>query len=301
MRFVGGVDKLNVDLIFGGLPRLPAEGEELYSASFGVYLGGGAAGTLVNLKRLNIPVRLATYLGGTDMISRFAEDALKGYGVDVYNLYKETGMPVNVSAAMITPADRTFASYGEEPKRDAQTEDALYAALKGAAFVIMERGKYHAVYRALKKEGTVLLLDSGYDEGMCFSQFEEDLLLADYYLPNRKEALAITKEDTPEKAALALRAYLETPIVKLDKDGVLFYQNGVFQTVPAVDGFIKKDATGAGDAFFAGFLYGLYHNFPLATALAAGNQTGGKCVTEYGCLTAYFTEEELLERLNRTR
>ena len=54
------------------------------------------------------------------------------------------------------------------------------------------------------------------------------------------------------------------------------------------------DATGAGDAFFAGFMYGIMKDEPIEKCALYGNITGGKCVTAVGCTTAYFTEDELL-------
>lgn len=54
------------------------------------------------------------------------------------------------------------------------------------------------------------------------------------------------------------------------------------------------DATGAGDAFNAGFIYGLYHNYDIRTCIAMGNRMGGACVSKVGCLSGYLTEEQLL-------
>ena len=60
-----------------------------------------------------------------------------------------------------------------------------------------------------------------------------------------------------------------------------------------VSEFQNVDSTGAGDAFLAGFIYGLMHDAPLATCIAYGNITGGKAVTAVGALSAYVTEAEL--------
>ena len=63
----------------------------------------------------------------------------------------------------------------------------------------------------------------------------------------------------------------------------------------SVDEFVRVDSTGAGDAFFAGFLYGIMKDEPIEKCALYGNLTGGKCVTAVGCTTAYLTEEELLK------
>ena len=60
MSFIAGTGKTNVDILYASLKRLPQLGEELYSDGFKLCLGGGVPGTMVNLGRLNIPVRTAT-------------------------------------------------------------------------------------------------------------------------------------------------------------------------------------------------------------------------------------------------
>ncbi len=46
------------------------------------------------------------------------------------------------------------------------------------------------------------------------------------------------------------------------------------------------DTTGAGDAFLAGFCYGLYHG-KSAESILYGNLTGATSVTQVGCLTNF--------------
>ena len=54
-------------------------------------------------------------------------------------------------------------------------------------------------------------------------------------------------------------------------------------------------STGAGDAFLAGFMYGIFYDYSLKDCIEFGNITGGKAVTAVGALSAYVTEKELLE------
>lgn len=58
------------------------------------------------------------------------------------------------------------------------------------------------------------------------------------------------------------------------------------------------DATGAGDAFMGGFIYGLFHERPVEDCIRFGNVTGGTCVQGIGCLTKYVTEAEILALAN---
>ena len=290
MSFLASVGVTNVDLMYVGMPRVPQEGEEIFSQDFRVLLGGGAPGTAVNAARLGIPTRLATYLG-SDLFSGFARAQFEQNGVSPYNLAAEgeTGIPVNVTSAMLTPGDRTFATYCKPTAITDELLERVYTMSKGAKLVQMQEG-FLPVYRKLHEEGTILIFDMGWDDELSFEKYGDYLRLADYYTPNTKEALKITGRDTPEEALRVLAEYFEHPLVKLDKDGCLILEDGRPRLLRNIPEFTCKDSTGAGDAFLAG----LMHGYPFADCVRFGNITGGKSVTGVGCLTEYVQESELL-------
>lgn len=291
-RFIAGCGGTNIDLFFTGLPRIPGEGEELYGNGFSMMPGGGAPGTLVLLRRLGVPVRLATGLG-KDPFSRFAASFFEAEGLEICNLCPDTeGIPVNISAVMVTPRDRTFVSFTNGIEKTEETARKIYETSLGADICIMDPA-FSDVYQELKKEGSRIALDMGWSDTLSLETCGHLLEIADYYTPNRKEALKLTGRNTPEEAARVLAEYMETVVIKLDSKGCLVYRNGEFLTVPAIPGIHAVDSTGAGDAFLAGYLYGIYHGFDPVKSVLFGNLTGGKCVTATGCLTASLTEEEL--------
>ena len=294
MSFVAGAGSINIDLLFEGLPRIPNEGEELYSRGFSLQMGGGVSATLLNLAGLGVPVRIQTGLGN-DMFSDFARRTFASFGVEPYNLADgTTGIPLNISAALLTPSDRTFVSYTDGlPMDDAR----IYENSRGAKIVQMGVGSLEA-YRRLKADGAILVFDTGLDDAMSLETYREYLELADYYTPNQKEALKITGTDQPADAARVLTQFFDKVIVKLDKDGCLILEDGQERIIPNIP-VVHRDSTGAGDAFLAGFLYGLYHDYSFAQSVLFGNITGGTCVTAVGCLTARLTEDELLDLAER--
>lgn len=292
MSFIASTGVTNVDLMYVGMPRVPSEGEEIFSSDFRVQLGGGAPGTLVTAARLGLPARLATYLGD-DLFSTFARAEFERSGVMPRNLYTGEGIPLNVTSVMLTPGDRTFATYCTPTEITDALCDAVYQMSTGARIVQMQLG-FLPVYEKLREEGTTLLFDIGWDDQMSLEKYKDYLRLADYFTPNTREALQITGKDTPEEAIRVLADYIEKPLVKLDKDGCLVLEDGVLYTVPNIPEFVCRDATGAGDAFLAGLMYGLYHGYTFPECVLFGNITGGKCVTGIGCLTAWVNESELL-------
>ncbi len=289
MSFAAGYGKTNVDLLFENMPRLPEEGEEIYTDKFSLCIGGGVPGTMITLGRLGIECKTVTELSD-DMFSLFAKEEFRKAGVEPVNVFHGNNVAVNITAAAITKNDRTFWSYGNT--EDSAKAEEIYSALKGAKAVAMHEN-YTDVYRKLKEEGTTVILDTGFIEGMSLVSFKDKLLIADYYLPNRKEATIITGESDPKKAAQVLKEYLDIAIVKLDKDGCLIYDGKSYTCVKSVDEFVHVDSTGAGDAFFAGFMFGIMTGEPIERCVLFGNITGGKCVTAVGCTTAYVTREEL--------
>ena len=74
--------------------------------------------------------------------------------------------------------------------------------------------------------------------------------------------------------------------------------NGLFLK-KSIDEFVNVDSTGAGDAFLAGFCYGLYYDYSFRDCIAFGNVTGGKAVTKVGALSGYVTEKALIEYKNK--
>ena len=293
MSFIAGAGLTNVDLLYQDMPRLPEPGEEIYTDKFSLQLGGGLPATLINIGRLGIPARIATQLG-TDMFSRFAEEQFRAGGVTPLNLYGGSEIPVNITSAVILKDDRSFISYGRASEApDNEAKEAFYKMASGAKICLMSTDGFNDVYAKLKAEGTTMVLDFGWDDDLSFDKYGELLDIADYYTPNRKEALRLTGKNTPAEAARELKKYFKNVIVKVDKDGCLGIDaNGEF-FVPSFPQFKAVDSTGAGDAFLAGLCYGLYHGRPFRDCVKMGNMTGGKAVTAVGALTACCTAEEL--------
>ena len=295
MSFIAGAASANVDLLYQNMPRLPAPGEESYTEEFSLQLGGGLPATLINLGRLGVPARIATELGD-DLFSRFAAEEFEKNGVSPLNLYHGEKIPVNITSAVILKDDRSFISYGKgDMESDDAAREAFYEMARGAKICLMNSAAFTDVYRRLKAEGAVMVLDMGWDDGLTFEKYGALLEIADYYTPNRKEAMKLTGCGDPFDAARALKKHFRKVVVKVDKDGCIGIDGDEEFFVGSVDMFRNVDSTGAGDAFLAGFCYGLYHDYPLLDCIEFGNITGGKAVTKVGALSGFVTEPELLD------
>lgn len=299
MAFIAGAGATNIDLLYENMPKIPDVGEEVYTNSFSLQLGGGLPATLINLGRLGIDARIATELGN-DMFSVFAKEQFEKNNVSPTNLYSGNDIPLNITSAIILKNDRSFITYGKgtiDP--DDKAKEEFYSIAKGAKICLMAPGGFLEVYKKLKSEGTVMVLDMGWDDDLTFEKYSELLSIADYYTPNQKEALKITGCNNAIDAAYALKKYFDKVVVKVDKDGCIGIDGDEYFFCPSLEQYKNVDSTGAGDAFLAGFTYGLFHDYRLKDCIEFGNITGGKAVTAVGALSAYVNEKELLEIKNK--
>jgi ribokinase len=290
--FVVGLGIVNIDIIYSGTPRWPSEGEEVFSSGFDIQLGGGQAATLINLRRLGVPVRLGTYLG-SDQLSEFAGGQLSAAGLPFVNLYAGPGSPLTVTSIVSTARDRTFVSYRPPAAEFELGEAEVYELYRGCSVAYISLG-YDEVWKRLKREGAVIVLDSAWRDDLSMDLYEEAFGYVDYFTPNDKEAAAITGLADPYEAIAALGDRLRSPIVKLGSEGCLYSEGGVITRVPAAARFPRVDATGAGDAFLSGLIYGIVKGRCVGDAVRMGVLTGGKCVSGIGCLSEYLDEAALL-------
>jgi ribokinase len=297
MKFAGGVGFTNIDLLYSGLDRIPGKGEEVFAKNFEMQLGGGVPATMINMNRLGVPAKIVTFIG-EDFFSGFVRKSFEKYGAELINLYQGSGMPVILSATMVCHHDRSFLSYYDKVEMTPQILESIYQNLKGASVVDMQVG-FLEVYQRLHEDGAIQVFDTGWQDDLSIENYKDYLELADYYVPNQKEALKITGESSVEAAAEKLSRFFPDVIIKLDKDGCLLKNKNGITLIPPLEGIVNIDSTGAGDAFLSGFMYGIIHDYPVEESIRFGNVTGGMCVKGMGCLTSYVEEEEML-KLART-
>ena len=115
----------------------------------------------------------------------------------------------------------------------------------------------------------------------------------DVLLPNRKELQLLTgKKSFKEGATVLLKKGVNVVGVKLGKDGC-YVTDGIEEHVIEPLKVKVVDTTGAGDAFCAGFLYGLKHKKPLYECGKLGNFVASQSVMAHGPRKGLPTLEEL--------
>ncbi len=294
-NFVIGIGRTNIDLIYSGLEHLPVLGEEVFSKDFGIHLGGGAPGESVIISKLGIPAKVITWLGN-GIFAGLARSEFRIGNPHIIDLYHGSGNPMVMTSAMVYGNDRTFLSYCEEIKL---TDSDIYKIREEHhnAKIVLLSPHFPEVYEGLDLSGTIQVFDTGWEDDLSLVNPKYRMMIekADYYLPNRREALKVTGASSIDEAADILSGFFPHVIIKLDSEGCLVRDKDGTRIIPPLQNITAVDSTGAGDAFLSGFVYGLYHGYDIDTCIQYGNITGGTCVQDYGCLTKTLTESELLE------
>jgi sugar/nucleoside kinase (ribokinase family) len=117
----------------------------------------------------------------------------------------------------------------------------------------------------------------------------------DYFVPSLPEGQALTGLNDPVDIARALLAYgVKTVGLKMGMDGCLV-MSGDEQVnhLPAFQ-IDVVDATGAGDAFAAGFIAGVWHGWPMEQTARFANAVGALCVTGLGATGGVRTLSDTL-------
>jgi sugar/nucleoside kinase (ribokinase family) len=117
----------------------------------------------------------------------------------------------------------------------------------------------------------------------------------DYMVPSLSEARAITGRDEPAEIAYSLiEMGAGTVAIKMGAEGCLVMSgDGLPHRFPAYEVDVV-DATGAGDAFAAGFIAGVYMDWPLDQTADLANALGALCVTAMGAQGRLGSMEDTL-------
>ncbi|MGL4233070.1 MAG: carbohydrate kinase family protein [Casimicrobium sp.] len=140
-----------------------------------------------------------------------------------------------------------------------------------------------------------------FDPGQAMPAFSGDDLkeligLADYLTVNDYEAEMIAQKTGQSIESFAPQ--LKGLVVTLGGQGSRVYAPGKTIDVPVVPAASLVDPTGCGDAFRAGLLYGIAHDWSLEKACKLGSLIGSIKISERGGQNHNFTESAIRERFS---
>ncbi|MCW4006782.1 MAG: carbohydrate kinase family protein [Candidatus Bathyarchaeota archaeon] len=286
-----GFGALNVDKLFQ-VNRIAHAEDESYIKTRSVNCGGSAANTAVGLARLGCKTGFIGKVGGDKEGKLLVEDFCKE-GVDTQGIihakYGESGTVMGFvddqgQRALYIHSGVNDALAIEEISKD-------YAA--NARFLHLTSFVGEKSFQTQKDllETLPRTVKVSFDPGVLYAQKGKTKLqpiLQRTYLmmPNRSELKLITGEQDPTKGAAALLELgVQICAVKLGANGCYITDGKQTHTIEPHKGRLV-DTTGAGDAFNAGFIYGLLNGKDLLECGRIGNFVASRCVMELGARTS---------------
>jgi sugar/nucleoside kinase (ribokinase family) len=264
-------------------------------------IGGCAANAAVDLVKMGVHAAVVGRVGG-EMFGRIVADLLRESGVDVSALQVSPGADTSQTLIVnVVGQDRrfihTFGANGEFSAADIPLERVNRCrVLYLGGYLLMpnvRQDELVPVFAAARRAGARTVLDVATPgPAEYLSRLERLLPHVDVFLPNNHEAELITGEHDPLKQAeLFHRLGAGTAVITLGGEGAVLVNDGArlragIFPVPFVDG------SGGGDAFDAGYIYGLLHNLEAEDCLRVASALGASCVQAIGTTPGVFTRPE---------
>lgn len=299
---------LVADVIARPVSEYPRRGELVLVESVRPYLGGCAANTGVGLQALGIETRVLGRVG-SDGLGSFVRSELQLHNVQAQVQTDDEALTSATLVAVAPDGERSFlhcvganATGGLE-----DFEPALEAAIGDGARLLhiaghglMPRLDGSACAQMLQKARTRGLLTSLDTAGTPSPAWCQSLLATlphlDYFVPSLNEAQHLFPDaDSPQVLAeRLLEAGVGCVALKMGERGSFVSDGRESHLVPAFS-VRALDATGAGDAFAAGFLCGVLRGHSLLMCATLGNACGAMCATEVGTVAGYRSLPETIQ------
>ena len=283
---------LVADIIGRPLRVVPDPGRLVLVDEMSLHTGGCAINTATALARLGLPVEVIGKIG-SDSFGDFVLNALAERGIGTSGITRDKEVGTSATMVMVSPdGERRFVHYiGANAHLTLEDVNLLMveagSILHIAGSLVMPGidGQPTAeLLRHARSVGVTTFLDTVWDDtGRWMDVLAPCLPHIDYFVPSLPEGQALTGLDDPLEIARALlERGVSTVALKMGADGCLVMSaDGQAIRLPAFQVDVL-DATGAGDAFAAGFIAGVWQGWPMQKTARFANAVGALCVTGLG-------------------
>ena len=292
-----------VDVIGRPIDQFPEKGRLTVFDELEMHSGGGANNTGIALAKLGINVGAMGRIG-TDTFGDFVLETLETNRVDTRAMMRDAEINTPVTfVAVASDGERSFLHY--MGTNSVVSEDDVNSDLIRSCKILHVAGAFvmpkldgepmARILRHAKEAGVMTSLDTVWDaSGNWLKTLEPCLPYIDVFLPSIEEAEQITGLDSPPEISKFLMDYgVQTVGLKMGERGSYVRTGKDEIYVPAYTADVV-DATGAGDAYVAGFLAGIVMGWDLERTSELASATGAACVTAIGTTAGIRNLEETL-------
>ncbi len=255
--------------------------------------GGSVANTIAGAGALGLQT---AFIGRVldDALGKFYASAMDDHGIDFVNPPVAGGdMPTSRSMIFVTPdGERSMNTYlgisTGLSSDDVSTDVAGNARIMFLEGYLFDQGAGKSAFReaarATKAGGGMAGI--AISDPFCVERHRDDFLSLikndlDYVIGNEAELLSLFQTDDLETALSKTADICPIVVCTRSGDGVTLIREGTRADVP-VTPVTPVDATGAGDQFAAGFLFGLSTGADLETCGRMGNLCAGEVISHIG-------------------
>lgn len=287
---------LVADVIGRPIEAAPPRGTLQLVSSIAPYIGGCAANTGIGLQTLGVPTAVVGKVG-RDGFGAFVRAELERYGARA-EIVQDEATPTSATMVLVSAdAERSFlhctganATFALADFDEGALDGAKLLHIAGHGLMPRFDGADCAQLLGIARaRGLQTSLDTA---GAPDENWRANLRLClpylDYFVPSLHEVTGLFPEArTPEAiAGKLLEIGVGVVALKMGERGSFVTDGNQTFTVPpfSVD---AVDATGAGDAFAAGFLAGVLRGLDLEACARLGNAAGALCVTKLGTVDGY--------------
>lgn len=285
--------QLSLDIIYEDLNGIPQLGEESRAKNIDFQLGGGVSTYAIVLNRFGMDVNLHFYSNDSLVLNNLALDTLNK--LEFYNVQKHpvSFNPVDVTSVMSTKKDRAFVSYTESLAT--QIDRTLWAEINESSDVVYLNSEIS--HDVLNKDfsNKLVFYSVGYEEAKNNSKIIECIEKSDYFVLNDLEAKMIFKQESLFDCLDELDKMIQLPIISLGSKGCISKIDNKYYNFHLKEEVIFKDATGAGDNFFAGLMYSVLSNKSKIETIKFAIACGSLSVQGIGAYGYVYTLQEVQE------
>ena len=297
--------EINPDLILTGDVKPEFNQVEKLIDSAALTVGSSSAIFACGAARLGLRV---AFIGicGDDVFGRFMLAEMQKRNVDVSNVIVRPNGQTGLSVILNQPfdyaqGDRAILTY-LGLIADLQASDIPDSLLQQtrhlhvASYFLQTKLQpdLPALFQRAHSLGLTTSLDTNYDPSEKWTGFDELLSNTDVFLPNKTEALSITKLSDVESASKQLASKSKLAAIKLGADGAIACNGEVVNRSSSIPVNVV-DTVGAGDTFDAGFMYGYLNDWPLEKSLRLACVCGAMSTQKAGGTEGQPTLEEAMK------
>jgi len=283
-----GFGALNVDKLYK-VNMIAKEEEESFVIDFTESPGGSAANTIVGLARLGLKTgfigKVAEDREGKLLLNDFRKENIDKSGI-IISKQGRSGLVMGYidmkgeRALYVDPGVNNWLEFKEINLEYASRAEFLHLT----SFV--GKKPFEAQKRLVKKLSQAKI---SFDPGALYARkslmsLKPIIKRSFVMLPNEIEIRLITGKDYERASKILIKEGVSVVAVKLGERGC-YVTNGKERHL--VEPYEKElvDTTGAGDAFCAGFLYGLIKGRDLYECGRLGNFVAARCISKMGART----------------